>query len=152
MDKKKIAKTAGIALAASLAAGLVVTGPSLAASFSQDQTVATEQVGKKGNGKGSGKGKGQSSVESAHVTQNVTVEVPDDGATYKLIVTQAATAASTSSKGKMKGQSKTIVVPVTGTGSVTISVPDLHPGAYTVDLVKISSSQNLVVSTPATTN
>ena len=150
MDKKKFAKTAGIALAASLAAGLVVAGPSLASSFSQEQTVSAEQAGKKGHGKG--EGKGQRSAESAHVTQNVTVEVPDDGATYKLIVTQAATATSTTSKGKMKGQSKTIVVPVTGTGSVTISVPDLHPGAYTVDLVKISSSQNFVVSTPAASN
>lgn len=150
MDKKKFAKTAGIALAASLAAGLVLTGPSLASSFSQDQTVATEQVGKKGHGKGDGKG--NRSAQSAHVTQDVTVTVPDDGATYKLIVTQAVTAASTSSKGKMKGQSKTVVVPVTGTGSVTVSVPDLHPGAYTVDLVKISSSQDLVVGTPATTN
>lgn len=155
MDKKNIAKTAGIALAASLVAGLAIATPSLAAPSQPGQTFSAEQVGKKGPGKG-GKHQDQDKAKAndVHVSQDITVEVPDDGATYKLVVSQTATPAAansttTNSFGKGLDKNKTIVVAVTGTGSVTVTVPDLHPGTYTADLVKVSSSQTVTVTAPA---
>jgi hypothetical protein len=153
MDKKNIAKTAGIALAASLVAGLAIATPSLAAPSQPGQTFSAEQVGKKGPGKG-GKHQDKAKANDVHVSQDITVEVPDDGATYKLVISQTATPASTNSTttnsfGKGLDKNKTIVVAVTGTGSVTVTVPGLHPGTYTADLVKVSSSQTVTVTAPA---
>lgn len=148
MDKKNIAKTAGIALAASLVAGLAIATPSLAAPSQPGQTFSAEQVGKKGPGKG-GKHQDKAKANDVHVSQDITVEVPDDGATYKLVVSQTATPAATNSFGKGLDKNKTIVVAVTGTGSVTVTVPGLHPGTYTADLVKVSSSQTVTVTAPA---
>lgn len=157
MDKKKIAKTAGIALAASVAAGLAFAAPSLAAQPQADTSISAEQIGKKGHGKG----KGHSATATpksgeAHVSQDITVTVPDDGGTYKLVVTQVETAAatnSTTSNTQAFGldKKKTIVVAVTGTGSVTVTVPNLHPGSYTAELVKVSATQDVTVTAPATT-
>ena len=151
MDKKNIAKTAGIALAASLVTGLAIATPSLAAPAQPHNTFSAEQVGKKGPGKG---GKHQEKASDVHVSQDITVEVPDDGATYKLVVSQAATPAATNSTttyslGKGPEKNKTIVLAVTGTGSVKVTVPGLHPGTYTADLVKVSSSQTVTVTAPA---
>jgi hypothetical protein len=157
MDKKKIAKTAGIALAASVAAGLAFAAPSLAAQPKADTSISAEQIGKKGHGKG----KGNSShvapkANDVHVSQDITVSVPDDGGTYKLLVTQVSTPAatnSTTSNSQALGldKKKTIVVDVTGTGSVTVTVPGLHPGSYTAVLVKVASTQDVTVTAPATT-
>lgn len=153
MDKKNIAKTAGIALAASLATGLAISAPSFAAPAQSDTAFSAEQVGKKGPGKGAAK-HGQTKANDVHVTQDITVVVPDDGATYKLVVTQTATAAATNStttntQAKGFDKNKTIVVAVTGTGSVTVSVPGLHPGTYTADLVKVAATQSVTVTAPA---
>ncbi len=148
MDKKKFAKTSLIAVSAVAIAGLAFTAPSLAATPKHDKVAsATFQ------GKGHGKGHDERGAEPALVSQDVTVTVPDDGATYELLVTETAPPAATSSNAKAKGLPKnhSFVVPVTGTGSVTVSVPGLHPGVYKVDLVKVSSSQDLTVSAPATT-
>jgi hypothetical protein len=156
MDKKKIAKTAGIALAASVAAGLAFAAPSLAAQPKADTSISAEQIGKKGHGKG----KGNSSyaapkANDVHVSQDITVTVPDDGATYKLVVTQTAPAAATNNttnNAQAKGlKDHSIVVAVTGTGSVTVTVPGLHPGTYTAELVKVASSQDVTVTAPAAT-
>lgn len=153
MDKKKIAKTAGIALAASLVTGLAIAAPSLAAPSDSNTSFSAEQVGKKGKGKGAGQ-HAQTKAKAAHVTQDITVVVPDDGATYKLVVSQTATAAvtnstTTNSQAFGLGKNKTIVVAVTGTGSVTVSVPDLHPGTYTAELVKVATTQTVTVAAPA---
>ncbi|MEN9707405.1 MAG: hypothetical protein RIS31_971, partial [Actinomycetota bacterium] len=103
-----------------------------------------------GNGKGSGQGQMGHGVE---VSQDITVTVPDDGATYKLVVTETAPAAATNNttnNAAPKGFGKrTIVVAVTGTGSVKVTVPGLHPGTYTADLVKVSSTQEVTVAAPA---
>jgi len=152
MDKKTIAKTAGIALAASLITGFAVAGPSLAAPSQPNSSITAEQIGKKGHGKGPGH-QNQSRAIDAHVTKDITVVVPDDGATYKLVLTQTAPAAAANSTttnafGKAPEKNKTIVIAVTGTGSVTVSVPGLHPGTYTADLVKVANSQTVTVDAP----
>ena len=157
MDKKKIAKTAGIVLAASALTGLAFTAPSLAATAKHTNVSSTFQ-GKGGHGKGDhgpkGPQGGQQGQFQAPVSQDVTVTVPDDGATYELVVTEVAPAAAannTTNNAAPKGlpRNHTIVVPVTGTGSVTVSVPGLHPGSYKVDLVKVASTQDLTVAAPA---
>ncbi|MEY3855593.1 MAG: hypothetical protein RJA45_63 [Actinomycetota bacterium] len=151
MDKKNIAKTSLIAVSAVAIAGLAFTAPSLAAT-PKHKTVASATFQGKGHGDhGFGKGqKGDKGSKPALVSQDVTVTVPDDGATYELLVTETAPPAAANSNAQAKGLPKnhTIVVPVTGTGSVTVSIPGLHPGSYKVDLVKVSSSQDLTVAAP----
>ena len=157
MDKKKIAKTAGIALAASVAAGLAFAAPSFAAQPKDHTSISAEQIGKKGHGKGKGHGSTVApKTNDVHVSQDISVTVPDDGATYKLLVTQVQTPAatnSTTSNSQAFGleKKKTIVVDVTGTGSVTVTVPGLHPGTYTAVLVKVASTQDVTVTAPVNT-
>ena len=151
MDKKKIAKSSLIAVAAVAVTGLAFATPSLATPAKQT-TIGNFQ--EKGKGHDNGQGMG---AKPADVSQNVTVTVPDDGGTYKLVITETAPPAaanSTSSKPKAMGlqRNHTFVVPVTGTGSVTVAVPGLHPGTYSVDLVKVSSTQELTVPAPTTSN
>jgi hypothetical protein len=156
MDKKKIAKTAGIATAASVIAALAFATPSLAATAKpKPAAVSTMEQGKGKGGHGKDKGFGQGQKADAHVSQDITVVVPDDGATYKLVVTQTAPAAAlnnTTNNAQAKGlKDHSIVVAVTGTGSVTVTVPGLHPGTYTAELVKVASSQDVTVAAPTTT-
>ena len=154
MDKKKIAKTAGIATAASVIAALAFATPSLAATAKpRPAAVSTMEQGKGGHGKDKGFGQGQQGRPAdVHVSQDITVTVPDDGATYKLVVTQTAPPAATNNTNnyaKPKGlENHSIVVAVTGTGSVTVTVPGLHPGTYTAELVKVASSQDVTVAAP----
>jgi hypothetical protein len=160
MDKKKIAKTAGIVIAASAITGLAFTAPSIAATAKHSTVASQSFQGKGGKGGDHGFGKGDNRGGKpgfgAEVSKDVTVTVPDDGATYELVVTEVAPAAAANAananaapKGLPKNHS--FVVPVTGTGSVTVSVPGLHPGAYKVDLVKVASSQDLTVAAPTPT-
>ena len=151
MDKKKIAKTSLIAVSAVAIAGLAFTAPSFA-STAKHNTVSSANFQGKGHGD-HGFGKGQEKGNRpAPVSQDVTVTVPDDGATYELVVTETAppsTTNSTTSNAQANGfKNHSFVVPVTGTGSVTVSVPGLHPGSYKVDLVKVSSTQDLTVAAP----
>ena len=152
MDKKKIAKTSLIAVSAIALTGLAFATPSLAAT-PKHSTVASASFQGKGHGD-HGFGKGDKGPQSfgAEVTKDVTVTVPDDGATYQLLVTEVApvaTTTSTTTNALAKGpKNHSFVVAVTGTGSVTVSVPGLHPGSYKVDLVKVSSTQDLTVAAP----
>ena len=150
MDKKNIAKTSLIAVSAVAIAGLAFTAPSLAAT-PKHNTLASASFQGKGHGDhGFGKGRDDRGSKPALVSQTVTVTVPDDGATYELLVTETAPPAAANSNVQANGLPKnhSFVVPVTGTGSVTVSVPGLHPGSYKVDLVKVSSSQDLTVAAP----
>ena len=160
MDKKKIAKTAGIVLAASALTGLAFTAPSLAATAKHNTVASSTFQGKGGKGgdhgfgKGGNKGGQQGGQFQAPVSQDVTVTVPDDGATYELVVTEVAPAAATNNTTNNAApmglpRNHTTVVAVTGTGSVTVTVPGLHPGSYKVDLVKVASTQDLTVAAPA---
>ena len=155
MDKKKIAKTSLIAVSAIALTGLAFATPSLAAT-PKHSTVASASFQGKGHGDhGFGKGDKGAQGFGAEVTKDVTVTVPDDGATYQLLVTEVApvattTGATTNAQPKGLPKNHTFVVAVTGTGSVTVSVPGLHPGSYKVDLVKVSSTQDLTVAAPTT--
>lgn len=151
MDKKKIAKTSLIAVSAIALTGLAFATPSLAAT-PKHSTVASASFQGKGHGDhGFGKGHDKG-AKPALISQDVTVTVPDDGATYELLVTETAPPAAAASNAQPKDLPKnhSFVVAVTGTGSVTVSVPGLHPGSYKVDLVKVSSTQDLTVAAPTT--
>ena len=165
MDKKKIAKTSLIAVSAAALAGLAFTAPSLAAT-AQHSTSVSAGAQAKGHGndqgfghdgnKDGGPGQGQGQFgPGKEVSQDITVDVPDDGGTYKLVVTETAPAAaannSTNNAAPKGFGERTRVVAVTGTGSVKVSVPGLHPGTYKAELVKVSSSQDVTVAAPATT-
>ena len=136
MEKKKIAKTSLIAVSAVAIAGLAFTAPSIAATAKHTSVASSTVQGKGHNDHGFGQGNNQGGPGfGAEVSKDVTVTVPDDGATYELVVTETAPAAatnSTTSNAQAKGMPRnhTTVVAVTGTGSVTVSVPGLHPGSY----------------------
>jgi len=156
MDKKKFAKTSLIAVSAVALTGLAFATPSIAAPAKKAGVVASAQAKGHGHDRGLELGKNKG-TKAAPVSQDITVTVPEDGGVYKLVVTEvapAATASTTTTIAPPAGAPKrdhTIVVPVTGSGSVTVSVPGLHPGDYTVELVKVSSSQGLTVAAPTTT-
>ena len=152
MDKKKFAKTSLIAVSAVALTGLAFATPSLAAPHKSGSVASVQAKGHGHNhGMESGKKKG---TKVAPVSQDITVTVPDDGGVYKLVITEAApvavsgTPAVTPPEGKGPRDHNRVVA-VTGTGSVTVTVPGLHPGDYTVELVKVSSSQGLTVAAPA---
>lgn len=152
MDKKKFAKTSLIAVSAVALTGLAFATPSLAAPHKTGSVASVQAKGHGHNhGMESGKKKG---TKVAPVSQDITVTVPDDGGVYKLVITEVApvatsgTPAPTPPAGKGPREHNRVVA-VTGTGSVTVTVPGLHPGDYNVDLVKVSSSQALTVAKPA---
>jgi hypothetical protein len=152
MDKKKFAKTSLIAVSALALTGLAFATPSLAAPHKADSVSVAAHAKGHGHDKGSEHGKNKG-TKVAPVAQEITVTVPDDGGTYKLVITELAPVAVSGAPAPTPPAGKpdrehTRVVAVTGTGSVTVSVPGLHPGSYTVDLVKVSSSQDLTVAAP----
>ena len=153
MDKKKFAKTSLIAVSAVALTGLAFATPSLAAPHKASGVSSSVQAKGHGHGIEAGKNKGNKGTKPAQVSQDITVTVPEDGGVYKLVITESApvavsgTTAPTPPAG-MPPREHTRVVAVTGTGSVTVSVPGLHPGDYTVELVKVSSSQGLTVAAP----
>ncbi len=169
MDKNKIKRGAVVAASAATILGLVFATPSFAAtsksvkaasssSSSSTTTPAAPSFGggdHKG-GKGHGKGKGFDANRPAGITKTVTVDVPADGKTYKLVVTDttvrpAPVAPSGSTTTTLPTPPKhTRVIDVTGTGSQTITINDLRPGTYSVELVAVSLSQSLTVEAPAT--
>lgn len=145
----KFKKTSLIAVSALAITGLAFATPALAAPAKKAGVSATAQTMGKGHDHSFGSGKHRGS-KAAHVSQQITVTVPDDGGTYKLVVSEVAPApvsGVTPTVGRDKNKHSHIVS-VTGTGSVTVTVPGLHPGDYTVELVKVSSTQTLTVTAP----
>lgn len=167
MDKNRIKRGAVVAASAATILGLVFATPSFAAtsksvkaasSSSSSSTTAPAAPsfgggdhGHKG-GKGHGKGKGFDANRPAGITKTVTVDVPADGNTYKLVVTDTTVrpAPADLPAGAPTPPKHTRVIEVTGTGSQTITIDDLRPGTYSVELVAVSSSQSLTVEAPAT--
>jgi len=155
MISSKFRKTSLIAISAVALTGLAFATPSIAAPAKKAGVVASAQAKGHGHDHGNERGKNKG-TKTAPISQNITVTVPDDGGVYKLVVTESApvavsgTPAPTTSAGK-PDRDHTRVVALTGTGSVTVAVPGLHPGNYTVELVKVSSSQDLTVAAPAAT-
>jgi hypothetical protein len=84
----------------------------------------------------------------APITQTVTVDVPATGS-YQLLVTEVKPAnAPAKPVGAPDRPDLTFTVPVTGSGSQTITLNLPHPGDYTVSLVSVVSTQSITVSAP----
>lgn len=168
MDKNKIKRGAVVAASAATILGLVFATPSFAAtsksvkaassSSSSSTTPAApsfgggDHDGKRG-GKGHGKGKGMDANRPAPISKTVTVEVPADGKTYKLVVTDTTVrpAPVGAPAGLPTPPKHTRVIDVTGTGTQTITIDNLRPGTYSIELVAVSSTQSLTVEAPAST-
>jgi hypothetical protein len=171
MDKNKIKRGAVVAASAATILGLVFATPSFAAtsksvkaasssSSSSTTTSAAPSFGggdqgghRGGHGHGKGQGKGNDANRPAPISKTVTVDVPSDGKTYKLVVTDTTVrpAPAGAPAGAPTPPKHTRVIDVTGTGSQTITIDDLRPGTYSVELVAVSSTQSLTVEAPATT-
>ena len=150
MDKKQVKRGATVAASAAAILGLVFATPTIAEakgkshiSSSSTKSVVTKKP-KVHDHKDAKK-----PARPAPITQVVTVTVPDDGKTYQLVVTEVKPVdLNTTTTTKPARPAHTIVVPVTGTGSVDVTVTGLRPGNYTVDLVAVSSTQTITVSAP----
>ncbi len=112
-------------------------------------TVApTPPVFKDGKGhKGKhGKGHGRDGLKGAPITQTVTVDVPATGS-YQLLVTEVKPAdAPAVPAGAPERPDHSFTVPVTGTGSQTITLNLPHPGDYKVSLISVVSTQSITVN------
>lgn len=154
MDKKQFKRGAAVAASAAALIGLVFATPTIAeakgksSSSSSASTKSTKSDVKKVDRHKDGHKDG---VRPAPLSQVVTVTVPDDGKTYKLVVTEVKPVdLNTNASTKPERPAHTFVVAVTGTGSVDVTVPGLRPGSYTVDLVAVSSTQTITVAAPVT--
>jgi|GEM_PF-3069839 len=162
MDKKQIKRGAVVAASAATVLGLVLASPSFAASNHHSgkgsNSSTTTPVVTPGFGKGDGDhGKGRHGKDgvghAAPVAQTVTVNVPDDGKTYEVVVTDTTVrpAPADAPAGAPARPAHVEVVAVSGTGSQTVSVPGLRPGTYKVELVAVSSTQTITVAKPVVT-
>jgi len=80
------------------------------------------------------------------ITKTVTVEVPASG-TYALLVTEVAPAnAPTPPAGAPTRPDESFTVPVTGTGSQTVTLNLPHPGDYKASLISVVSTQSITVA------
>jgi hypothetical protein len=117
---------------------------------------------KHGHGKGhEGKGPKHGPEKGPKfVTQTVTVDVPETG-TYQLLVTPVKPVKATPAPSASPAPAPTaspapsalpvrpghsFTVPVTGTGSQTITLKLPHAGEYTVSLVSVVSSQSITAA------
>lgn len=98
-----------------------------------------DRHGKKHDGRGPREG-------AAPIAQTVTVDVPETG-TYQLLVTEVkpANTSPTQPVAAPDRPDHSFTVPVTGTGSQTVTLNLPHPGNYTVALVNVVSTQSITV-------
>jgi hypothetical protein len=82
----------------------------------------------------------------APITQTVTVDVPETGS-YQLLVTEVKPA-NTSPTQPVGAQDRSFTVPVTGTGSQTVTLNLPHPGDYKVSLISVVSTQSITIAPP----
>lgn len=84
----------------------------------------------------------------APITKTVTVDVPATGS-YQLLVTEVKPAdAPAVPVGAPERPDHSFTVPVTGTGSQTITLNLPHPGDYKVSLISVVSTQSITVAAP----
>jgi hypothetical protein len=98
-----------------------------------------DRHGKKHDGRGPREG-------AAPIAQTVTVDVPETG-TYQLLVTEVKPANTSPTQPVVAPDrpDHSFTVPVTGTGSQTVTLNLPHPGNYTVALVNVVSTQSITV-------
>jgi hypothetical protein len=123
----------------------VVTSTATPTPIASPTVAPKPPVFKDGKGK-HGKGHGRDGFKGAPITQTVTVDVPATGS-YQLLVTEVKPAdAPAAPAGKPARPDHSFTVPVTGTGSQTITLNLPHPGNYKVSLISVVSTQSITVA------
>lgn len=149
MEKKLSTKIAVAGAGLVALAGIAIASPALAAS-STDTGSGTSSTapsfGQEG-GKGHKGGHGKHGMNINATPQTVTVNVPTDG-TYQLVVTEAAptlpagATPPTDANGKALPAPKphSMAIALTGTGTQTVTLPPMHSGKFTLQLVKVTGT------------
>lgn len=146
MEKKLSTKFAVASASALVLGGLAIAAPAMAAtdtSSGSSTSSTTPSFGKGGKG-GHGMGRG---MNINATPQTVTVNVPTDG-TYQLVVTEAAPTLPAGATPPTDANGKALPAPkahstaiaLTGTGTQTVTLPPLHTGKFTLQLVKVSGT------------
>jgi hypothetical protein len=110
-------------------------------------TLAPPTFGGPGDNDGGRHGRGGHGPKGdfAPITQTVTVDVPDTGS-YQLLVTEVKPAKAPAKP--VGAPDHSFTVPVTGTGSQTVTLNLPHPGDYKVSLISVVSTQSITVAAP----
>jgi hypothetical protein len=135
MDKKLSTKIAAAGVGIVALAGISIASPALAVTDSS--TGSTTSTTAPTFGKGHGKGGHGMKGGVAATPQTVTVNVPADGASYILVVTEPAVAATATTPAK---EAHSHSVSISGTGAQTVTLPRLHTGKFTLQLVKLNGT------------
>jgi hypothetical protein len=152
MDKKLSTKIAAAGVGIAALAGIAIASPSIAATdtttgSTSSTTAPTFGMGD-GDHDGMGKGHGmKGGPRGAMTSQTVTVNVPTDG-TYMLVITEAAPTLPVGATPPTDANGKALPAPkahsqaiaLTGTGTQTVTIPGLHTGKFTAQLVKVSGT------------
>jgi len=154
MEKKLSTKLAVAGAGVLALAGIAIATPAIAASTSGTSGSGTSSTapsfgqgdhdGDRGHfGKGGMKG----GMNFNATPQTVTVNVPTDG-TYQLVVTEAAPTLPAGATPPTDANGKALPAPkahstaiaLTGTGTQTVTLPPMHKGKFTLQLVKVSGT------------
>ncbi|MFM2321544.1 MAG: hypothetical protein RL612_691 [Actinomycetota bacterium] len=148
MEKKLSTKFAVAGAGVLALAGIAIASPALAASSTDTGSGTSSTAPSFGQGEGKRGHHGMGRGMNINATpQTVTVNVPTDG-TYQLVVTEAAptlpvgATPPTDANGKALPAPKThsTAIALTGTGTQTVTLPPLHTGKFTLQLVKVSGT------------
>jgi hypothetical protein len=148
MDKKLSTKIAAAGVGIAALAGIAIASPSIAATDTTTGSNSSTTAPTFGTDNHGGKGHGMKGGPRGNMTpQTVTVNVPTDG-TYMLVVTEAAPTLPVGATPPTDANGKALPAPkahsqaiaLTGTGTQTVTIPGLHTGKFTVQLVKVSGT------------
>ncbi len=145
MEKKLSTKIAVAGASALALAGIAIASPAIAASSTDTGSGTSSTAPSFGKGGKGGHGKHGMNINAT--PQTVTVNVPTDG-TYQLVVTEAAPTLPTGVTPPTDANGKALPAPkprstaiaLTGTGTQTVTLPPMHSGKFTLQLVKVTGS------------
>jgi len=144
--EKKLGTKITVAGAGLLAlTGIALASPAIAASTTDNGSGTSAPSFGQEDGKGHKGGhvmKGELNV----TPQTVTVNVPTDGS-YQLVVTEAAPTLPAGATPKTDANGKAITpkprsmaIALTGSGTQTVTLPPMHGGKFTLQLVKVTGT------------
>jgi hypothetical protein len=154
MEKKLTTKIAAAGVGLAALAGIAIASPAIAAGTTPSSgSGSTASAPSFGQGDGDGdhghrvKGGFKGGFNQNATPQTVTVNVPTDG-TYQLVVTEAAptlpvgATPPTDATGKALPAPKphSMAIALTGTGTQTVTLPPMHSGKFTLQLVKVTGT------------
>lgn len=150
MEKKLSTKLAVAGASVLALGGLAIAAPAMAASSTDTNSGSSTSTTAPsfGDDHGMKRGHGMKGGFGQNANpQTVTVNVPTDG-TYQLVVTEAAPTLPAGATPPTDANGKALPAPkahstaiaLTGTGTQTVTLPPLHTGKFTLQLVKVSGT------------